>query len=187
MGHSDNVHELILRTLTLVRRIARCHTLRPEAELQVQDLLQATEQLAANAHSAEHLSAARESPRHQILLVDDDPEVIASASAVLMAVGYSVLAANSSTLAALLASVVDVGAIVVDFHMEPVNGLELLRWLRRNSQWGDVPVAMLTGDFLIGDGAASELRALGATLHFKPLTPDELVDLAHQLFKPHSV
>jgi DNA-binding response OmpR family regulator len=72
-------------------------------------------------------------------------------------------------------------AIILDLRMPLVDGLEFLRRLRSTRAHRRTPVAMVTGDYFVEDTVSAELRALGATLMFKPLWLDDLVDLTHTL------
>ena len=64
--------------------------------------------------------------------------------------------------------------------MPLVAGLEFLRRLRV-TRAHRTPVAIVTGDYFLEDTVSAELRALGATLMFKPLWLEDLVDLTHTL------
>jgi CheY-like chemotaxis protein len=68
--------------------------------------------------------------RKNILLVDDDPLVIISMLQFLCGKGYNVVATNSpeAVMASIDPDCYDV--IITDYKMEPVNGIELIRFLR---------------------------------------------------------
>lgn len=72
-------------------------------------------------------------------------------------------------------------AIILDLRMPLLNGLEFLRGLRANPSLAAVPVAIVTGDYFIEEGVAAEIRALGASIRFKPLWLEDLVALARTL------
>lgn len=190
------VHELILRTVSLVNRIAQHPRLAPELRSDVQQLRVDAERLAISAQAAVRLAGLHPtdgSPgtsrgASTILLVDDDHRLIECASRTLAAAGYAVITAASAEVAAGLVTEATPAAIVIDLHMEPVDGLAFLRWVRARP-WTQQPrVAVLTGDYLVEDGVAGELRELGATLHLKPLWSDDLIELAKVLTDngPHS-
>jgi len=73
-------------------------------------------------------------------------------------------------------------AILLDLHLPIVDGLEFLRRLR-SSRHAAIPVAMMTGDYLIDDRIADELRTLGARLYFKPLWEEDLVQIVAELLE----
>jgi DNA-binding response OmpR family regulator len=70
-----------------------------------------------------------------------------------------------------------------DHRMPLVDGLRFLRRLRADDEQRDVPVAIVTGDYLLDDDIASELRQLGAEVKFKPLWLEDLVGLARNLLR----
>ena len=72
-------------------------------------------------------------------------------------------------------------AVILDLRMPFLDGLQFLRRMRLKPELSGVPVAIVTGDYFIDDAMASELRALGASLRFKPLWLDDLVTLARTL------
>jgi DNA-binding response OmpR family regulator len=109
-----------------------------------------------------------------LLLVDDDPDVVATFSRWLRLEGCEVRTASNGRAALALTDGID--AIIVDARMPILDGLGFLRELRARSV--HVPVAVVTGDYLIEERVLSELRALGARVVFKPLWVEDLVDLA---------
>jgi DNA-binding response OmpR family regulator len=72
-------------------------------------------------------------------------------------------------------------AIILDLRMPLVDGLVFLRRLRAQEEHRLVPVAIVTGEYLLDDAVAAELRELGAELRFKPVWLDDLVTLARNL------
>jgi len=72
-------------------------------------------------------------------------------------------------------------AILVDFRMPVMDGLEFLRALRAKPRHSETPVAIVTGDYQLDERLVSQIRDLGAVIRFKPLWVDELTSLAKQL------
>lgn len=72
-------------------------------------------------------------------------------------------------------------AILVDFRMPVMDGLEFLRALRARPLHHATPVAIVTGDYQLDEGLVGQIRDLGAVIRFKPLWVDELTALAKQL------
>jgi len=68
-------------------------------------------------------------------------------------------------------------AIVLDYHLPTMNGIELLKRIKASPGGADVPVAVVTGDYLIDEHVPAELKELGAELFFKPLWQDQLVEI----------
>jgi len=112
-----------------------------------------------------------------VLIVDDDSEVITTFTRWLQLEGYRVRTATEGDDA--LRQVDGADAVIVDMRMPILDGLGFLRRVRTNHQ--RVPVAVVTGDYLIDEGVLKELFQLNARVLFKPLWVDELVDLATAL------
>jgi DNA-binding response OmpR family regulator len=72
-------------------------------------------------------------------------------------------------------------AILLDLHLAATNGMDFLRCLRTEPAFSSIPVAMITGDYLVDDRLSDELGALGARLHFKPLWEEDLVLIVRRL------
>lgn len=106
-----------------------------------------------------------------ILLVDDEPKIIKIAKDYLEKSGYRVLSAPDGVTALAIARQEKPDMIVLDLNMPGMDGLDVCRQLRRES---DVPIIMLTArveetDRLIG-------LELGADDYItKPFSPRELV------------
>jgi DNA-binding response OmpR family regulator len=66
-------------------------------------------------------------------------------------------------------------ALVLDLRLGTADGMEFLRRLRAAPAGAAIPVAMVTGDYLLDDRVTDELCALDARLHFKPLWEEDLV------------
>ena len=72
-------------------------------------------------------------------------------------------------------------AIIADFRMPGIDGLEFLRRLRARDDSRSTPVAIVTGDYFLDDNIPAELRDLGAEVRFKPLWLDDVVALVRRL------
>ena len=112
-----------------------------------------------------------------VLIVDDDSEVITTFTRWLQLEGYRVRTATDGDDA--LRQMDGADAVIVDMRMPILDGLGFLRHVRTNHQ--RVPVAVVTGDYLIDEGVLKEFFQLNARVLFKPLWVDELVDLATAL------
>ena len=118
---------------------------------------------------------------HSILVVDDDRAVADTFSRMLALEGFTVATAFSAESGLELADQAKPDAIILDLRMPIVNGLEFLRALRLRPHLLDVPVAIVTGDYFLGESMAADLRSLGAAVRFKPLWLEDLVSLARAL------
>jgi DNA-binding NtrC family response regulator len=118
-----------------------------------------------------------------VLIVDDDVDVIATFAKWLKLDGYDVRSATDGQAA--IGQVEGADAIILDARMPILDGLGLLKLLRaRRSR---VPVAIVTGDYLIDEGIFTEFRRLNARVLFKPLWVDDLAALARELLQQESL
>ncbi len=121
------------------------------------------------------------SATRSILVVDDDRAVADTFSRMLTLEGFSVATALDAEAGLELANTVHPDAIILDLRMPIVNGLQFLRELRTRPHLVDVPVAIVTGDYFLGESMAADLKSLGAAVRFKPLWLEDLVALARAL------
>lgn len=120
-----------------------------------------------------------------ILIVDDDEGVAQTFARMLKLEGYTVRTAISGEIGLQEAAARRPDAIILDFRMPLVDGLEFLRQLRAAEPRGRTPVAIVTGDYFLEEVVSTELKALGAQIEFKPLWLEDLVDLARGLLQPN--
>ena len=114
-----------------------------------------------------------------ILVVDDEPEIVALSSDYLRASGFAVLTARDgqAALDTLRASRPDL--IVLDLGLPHVDGLDVTRALRKQS---NVPIIMLTARVDENDRLAG--LELGADDYVaKPFSPKELVARVRAVFR----
>jgi two-component system, OmpR family, response regulator PrrA len=116
-----------------------------------------------------------------ILIVDDDSSVTETFSRMLRLEGYDVATALDPEEGLELAGSLHPDAIILDMRMPIVNGLQFLRKVRTTPGLAHVPVAIVTGDYFMGEPVIAELNALGAAVRFKPLWLEDLVALARGL------
>lgn len=116
-----------------------------------------------------------------ILIVDDDRAVVDTFARMLKLEGFNVATAISPETGLELAQTVRPDAIILDLRMPLVNGVQFLRHIRSKEHLVDVPVAIVTGDYFLGESTAIELKSLGASVRFKPLWLEDLVALARTL------
>src|ERR687886_733115 len=109
--------------------------------------------------------------RDLILVVDDDPKIVALVRASLVSAGFDVLTAGDGAQAIRLVRERRPRLVVLDLMLPEVDGLEVTREVRRTS---DVPILMLTARGSLADrvGGLSE----GADDYLvKPFAPSEVV------------
>ncbi len=113
--------------------------------------------------------------------MDDDASVADTFSRLLKLEGFAVATALSAEAGLELASTLRPDAIILDMRMPITNGLQFLRLVRARPQLVDVPVAIVTGDYFLAESIQHELRALGASIRFKPMWLEDLLALARAL------
>ena len=85
-----------------------------------------------------------------ILIVDDDPDICALFRTVLTTSGYTVdVAANGKAAFARLGQEPRVGLLITDVHMAPMNGIQLVRAMRQDPRFQQVPIIVQTSDDMV--------------------------------------
>ena len=124
--------------------------------------------------------------RGALLIVDDDPSVIQTFSRMLQLEGYDVLTALDAETGLREVATARPDAILLDLRMPSVDGLMFMRRLRAQERDRHIPVAIITGDYLIDETLSQELRELDAFVFFKPLWIGDLVTVIDRLLRnPH--
>jgi len=119
-----------------------------------------------------------------VLIVDDDREAVESFSQMLRLSGYQVRVAQDPERGLQEALSGDLDAIILDLHMPLLDGVAFLRRLRDVPARRDVPVAIVTGDYLLDERVIAEVRTLGVRIVYKPLWLEDLVELTESLVSP---
>ena len=86
-----------------------------------------------------------------ILVVDDEPTLVATLKYNLERDGHRILTAADGESALLAAREGHPDLIVLDLMMPVMNGFDFVRELRKNTEWQDIPVVILTAKDLTGD------------------------------------
>lgn len=116
-----------------------------------------------------------------ILVIDDDTVAAGIFEQILDTHGYRVrVAADAESGLVELQRQVP-AAILMDLHLPMTQGLSLLRQIRETSGLAAVPIAIITGDYLVDDHMVREIETLAARLHFKPLWEEDLIRLVDEL------
>jgi CheY-like chemotaxis protein len=124
-----------------------------------------------------NISAARQ----HILIVEHDEATIATYARMLQLEGYQVQTVLSAEDGLRAVESGHPDAIIADFHMPGMDGLEFLHRLRERDDTRTTPVAIVTGDYFPDDTVPAQLHELGAVLRFKPLWIEDLITLVHSL------
>lgn len=116
-----------------------------------------------------------------VLLVDDSPTMLASMAGVLGKSGVAVeKAANADEALRKLSTAPPLRLIITDYHMPGMNGVELIREIRKMPPYRFLPILVLTTES--EQGKRDLARAAGATGWLvKPVPPDRLLEVLKQV------
>jgi len=116
-----------------------------------------------------------------VLIVDDDPGALDAFEYMLRREGYGVRAASDAGAALTEVGRALPGAIVLDLHLRASDGVTVLRQLRATPANARIPVAVVTGDYLVDERVIRELEELGVRLYFKPLWEEDMLSIVRHL------
>ncbi len=121
----------------------------------------------------------------QIWIVDDDEEMIRAVRLMLKLLDYEVTSHLHARLAVqALISGKKPDALLLDINMPEVTGLDMLEFLRRRSEWNDLPIVMLSTE--AADVTVDKALELGADGYVsKPVTIEELEKVLNAAFQKH--
>jgi CheY-like chemotaxis protein len=120
-------------------------------------------------------------PRPTLLVVDDDPAVTSTFARMLRLEGYGVVTALSVDAALRVMVTASPDAVLLDLRMPHLDGLMFLRRLRASEAERHTPVAIVTGDYHVEECLLEEVRALDASVYFKPVWFADLIEIARRL------
>lgn len=116
----------------------------------------------------------------KILLVDDEPDIIAMAKFCLQRAGYAVITADNGESGLQCALTEQPDAVILDVMMPVMDGFEVLRRLKEHPSTAYIPVMMLSARDRYADLAKGQQH--GCDFYCtKPFTPSELVSLVRRL------
>jgi DNA-binding response OmpR family regulator len=116
-----------------------------------------------------------------ILLIEDDVTLGGAFARVLRGAGYEVWLTRTADEGLEKFKIVRPDAIIVDFRMPLVNGLGFLYRLREAEADRRTAVTVVTGDTSLADDVRSQLHELGASVRFKPIMPNELLEVVEAM------
>ncbi len=117
-----------------------------------------------------------------ILTVDDSPSVRHVVKTVLSGAGYTVIEAGDGAEGLAKAKATSVNMIITDLNMPVMNGMELIKNLRKVPSIVGVPIVFLTTES--SDGTKQEAKAAGATGWItKPFKPEQLLAVVTKLVR----
>jgi len=140
--------------------------------------------VAGKAKLGPRMSAAGLAPRPAVVIVDDDVAVDESFGRILDAAGYDAHAEKDVQSGLAYLETASPAVLILDLHLPDGTGLECLRRVRQWPQHRNLPVAILTGDYFLDEEIARELGELGASVFFKPVWEDDLLQIVEHLLTP---
>jgi CheY-like chemotaxis protein len=94
----------------------------------------------------------------KVLIVDDDPDIVAYVTSLLEDNGYQTRPAGDAEAALRVLDSFHPDAILVDVLMPGKSGIDLLVTLRRDPRWQNIPLVVVTGmDQILQDDCQSYL------------------------------
>jgi DNA-binding response OmpR family regulator len=118
----------------------------------------------------------------RVLVVDDDPAVLQLLRVNFELDGYDVVAASNGEDALEAAAAGGIDCVVCDWMMPGMDGLEVVRRLKSQSDTAKVPVVMVSAKTQRTD--VSEGRAAGVDEYVtKPFDPQDLLDAVGRVLK----
>ncbi len=118
-----------------------------------------------------------------VLIVEDDHDLLEAICATLRLSGYATLAATDGKTALALLQTQQVGMVISDVQMQPMNGLDLLREIK--AFYPDLPVLLMTAYGEV-DKAVTAMRNGACDYLLKPFDPDNLLVHVKQRLLPVS-
>jgi two-component system chemotaxis response regulator CheY len=118
-----------------------------------------------------------------IMLVDDSATILLSISSILGKAGYTVeKAANAEIALAKFNAGIKINLLITDLNMPGMNGIELIREVRKLPAYKFVPILFLTTESQ--QSKKQEAKAAGASGWIvKPATADELLNTIKLVIK----
>jgi CheY-like chemotaxis protein len=111
------------------------------------------------------------------MLVDDDRTILKLLQQLLELDGFEVTTVIRGADALPMARKVQPHVALVDFHLEDMDGLDVVKALREDTQLGQIPIVVASGM-----NVEEEVMRAGATRFLvKPFDPDELSAVFQQL------
>lgn len=115
-----------------------------------------------------------------ILIVDDSPSLRMAIRLALTGAGYSVTEAGDGEEGLARASGDRFDMILTDLNMPRMNGLEMIREIRKSPMQSGVPIVFLTTES--DDAMKQQAKAAGATGWLvKPFVPEQLIKIVKKV------
>lgn len=116
----------------------------------------------------------------KILITDDDSDYRASIIELLQMEGYTIIDAENGAVALRLIGEESPDLILCDVDMPLLNGIEVLRAVKRDETTRHIPFVTITGRS--DNETIAAIKSLGASAYIrKPMVVQELLNLLHTL------
>jgi CheY-like chemotaxis protein len=123
----------------------------------------------------------------RVLILDDDEGVRLTFSRALLMEGYTVQVATTASEALQQVTRERPDAIFLDLRMPLVNGVGFLYRLREDPENHAIAVGVITGVLAVDDATADDLVKLSAQIWHKPLSIEDVQDIARKLLRPQAL
>lgn len=121
-----------------------------------------------------------------ILVADDEVHIVQVVAIKLRNNGYTVLTASSGAEALEIAQQTPCDALITDYQMPGMNGIELIEKLRADASTSSMPVIMLTARGFAVDQEQKDRLGIAHCLS-KPFSPRELLSSLEQTLSAEAV
>ncbi|PID26450.1 MAG: two-component system response regulator [Candidatus Cloacimonadota bacterium] len=119
----------------------------------------------------------------KILVVDDSPTMRRIVINSLKRIGYKDICEGGNGIEGLdQLQTGGIGLIVTDWNMPEMNGLEFVKKVRASSEWGSIPILMVTTRSVQGD-VIEAMKAGVNSYIVKPFTPPVLKEKIESILK----
>ncbi|MCX7758895.1 MAG: response regulator [bacterium] len=118
----------------------------------------------------------------KIMVVDDDPNIVELVRKILDLEGYQSIGANGSKDALVILDEYwkDISVIICDYMMPEMDGLELVRNIRKNPLYNDIKIIMLTA--IDTFDIIKQSMVLGVKDYIvKPFDPQEVINAIERI------
>lgn len=117
----------------------------------------------------------------KVLIVDDSPTILMSMEGILKRAGHDVsTAASGEEAVTVLKGGLKPDLVITDFHMGAMNGIDLVREVRKMAGFQFIPILMVTTESQ--QEKRTDAKAAGATGWLvKPVQPDALLQVIKQV------
>ncbi len=116
-----------------------------------------------------------ESRRSKVLIAEDNPVMADVLRRALQHAGFDVQIANTGLKAVEACITYDFDAVVTDYHMPEMNGIEFVEALRNGDRNSTTPVIFVSGKGLELDSEMLRREFGVRAVMFKPFSPQELI------------